>query len=175
MKIIRKPVIRLVFLMIVSSFILMTSCSFSGHVPQRSGSGFIRKEFLQYRRIAILPFKGDSEGRASDYFAKSFHEKFQQMMIVDRKQLLKNFEEQYLFPDQLNEATRRQIGEAFGVEALVTGNVYYPSILRWLLQVQMIDVETGEVMGRSLVEINYMGAEGVKEACQIAVQNLTLR
>jgi hypothetical protein len=53
------------------------------------------------------------------------------------------------------------------------GDVYYPSILRWLLQVQIVDVETGDVMGRSFVEINYMGAEGVKEACKIAVQNLT--
>jgi hypothetical protein len=43
------------------------------------------------------------------------------------------------------------------------------------LQVQIIDVETGEVLGRSLVEINYMGAEGVKEACKIAVQNLTFK
>ena len=30
-------------------------------------------------------------------------------------------------------------------------------------------------MGRSMVKINYMGAEGVKEACRIAVQNLMLK
>jgi hypothetical protein len=47
--------------------------------------------------------------------------------------------------------------------------------LRWLLQVQVIDVETGEVMGRSLVEIDYIGAERVKEACKIVVRNLALK
>jgi hypothetical protein len=95
--------------------------------------------------------------------------------LTERKQLLGIFEEQDLYPGQLNEATRRKIGEVLGVQALIIGNVYYPSILRWLLQVQIIDVETGEVLGRSLVEINYMGAEGVKEACKIAVQNLTFK
>jgi hypothetical protein len=39
----------------------------------------------------------------------------------------------------------------------------------------VIDVETGEVMGRSFVEINYVGAEGVKEASKIAVKNLALK
>jgi hypothetical protein len=95
--------------------------------------------------------------------------------LVERKQVLEIFKERDLYPDQLSELTRREISEVFGVKALIIGNVYYPSILRWLLQVEIIDVETGEVMGRSMVEINYMGAEGVKEACRIAVQNLRLK
>jgi hypothetical protein len=53
------------------------------------------------------------------------------------------------------------------------GNVYYPSIVRWLLQVQLVDAETNEVLGRSLAEIDFMGAEGAKEGCKIAVQYLT--
>jgi len=97
------------------------------------------------------------------------------MALLKRKQLLGFFEEQGLYPDQLSEATRRKFGQVFYVQAIIIGNVYYPSILRWLLQVQIIDVETGEVMGRSMVEIDFMGAEGVKEACRIAVQNLTLK
>jgi len=52
------------------------------------------------------------------------------------------------------------------------GNVYYPSIVRWLLQVQIVDVETNEVLGRSLAEIDFMGAGGRNEACKIAVQYL---
>jgi hypothetical protein len=165
----------LVTLGLFYSSIFATGCSFTGGVPQWSGNGFIRKELLEYKRIAVLPFKGDEKGEATDTFAQTFQEKFETMALVERKQLLEIFKEKDLYPDQLSEVTRREISEVFGVQALIIGNVYYPSILRWLLQVEIIDVETGEVMGRSMVEINYMGAEGVKEACKIAVQNLRLK
>jgi hypothetical protein len=148
-------------------------CSSNGWVAQRSGSGFIRKEFFDYRRAAVLPFEGDTKGEVSNVFARTFHEKFTQIELVGQGQLLKDFREQDLYSNQLNEAVRRKIGEVFGVQAIVAGNVYYPSILRWLLQIQIIDVETGEVMGRSLVEINFVGAEKAEEACRIAVQYLT--
>lgn len=154
-------------------FMIVSGCSSTGWVPQWSGSGFIKKEFLDYKKVAVLPFKGDTKGEASDTFAQNFHERFQQIALVERKQLLGIFEEQDLYSDQLSEATRTKISEVFGARALIIGDVYYPSILRWLLQVQVIDIETGEVMGRSLVEINFMGAEGKKEACKIAVHNLT--
>lgn len=155
--------------------IFATGCSFTGGVPQWSGNGFIRKELLEYKAIAVLPFKGDAKGEASDTFAQAFHEKFEPITLVGRKQVSEFFKEKDLYPDQLSQVTRREISEAFGVQALIIGNVYYPSILRWLLQVEIIDVETGEVMGRSMVEIDYMGAEGVKEGCRIAVQNLRLK
>lgn len=154
--------------------IFATGCSFTGGLPPSSGSGFLRNELLEYKKIAVLPFKGDTKGEASDTFAQVFHKKFQTMTLVERKQVLGIFEEQSLYADQLGEATR-EIGKAFGVQAVVVGNVYYPSILRWLLQVQIIDVETGEVLGRSMVEVDYAGAEAVKEACRIAVQNLAPR
>ena len=169
----------LVFILVtVGSFcssIFCTGCSFTGGLPPSSGSGFIRKELFKYEKIAVLPFKGDTKGEAADTFAQFFHKKFQSITLVERKLVLGIFEEQSLYADQLSEATRREIGKAFGVKAVVVGNVYYPSILRWLLQVQIIDVETGEVLGRSMVEIDYAGAEAVKEACRIAVQNLTPR
>jgi hypothetical protein len=95
--------------------------------------------------------------------------------LVRREQVLKAFQDQDLYSDRIDEATRRKIGQLFGVQAVILGDVYYPSILRWLLQIQVIDIETGQVMGRSFVEINYVGAEGVKEACKIAVKNLALR
>jgi len=154
-------------------FMIVSGCSSNGWVPQWSGSGFIKKEFLDYQKVAVLPFKGDTKGEASDTFAQSFQERFHQITLVDRKQLLGIFQEQDLYSDRLNETTERKIGEDFGVQALIAGDIYYPSILRWLLQVRIIDIETGEVMGRSLVEIDFMGAEGVKQACRIAVQNLT--
>jgi len=165
----------LVTLGLFCSSILATGCSFIGGVPPSSGSGFVRKELLEYKKIAVLPFKDDTKGEASDTFAQVFHEKFQTIALVERKQVMGSFEEQSLYADQPSEAARREIGKVFGVQAVIVGNVYYPSILRWLLQVQIIDVETGEVMGRSMVEINYAGAEGVKKACRIAVQNLTPR
>ena len=83
------------------------------------------------------------------------------------------FQEQDLYSDRLDVATRRKIGQVFGVQAIIIGNIYYPSIFRWLSQIQVIDAENGQIMGRSFVEINYLGAEGMKEACRIAVQNLT--
>lgn len=153
----------------------LSPVSFTGGVPQWSGNGFIRKELLEYKKIAVLPFKGDPKGEASNTFAQTFHEKFEPIALVGRKRLLEFFKEKNLYPDQLTEVTRREIGEVFGVQALILGNVYYPSILRWLLQVEIIDVDTGEVMGRSTVEVNYIRAEGVKEACRIAVQNLRLK
>jgi hypothetical protein len=39
----------------------------------------------------------------------------------------------------------------------------------------VIDVETGEVMGCSFVEINYVGAKGAKKVSKIAVKNLALK
>jgi hypothetical protein len=166
---------RLVFLGLFCSSITFTGCSFSGGVPQWSGSGFSRGEILDYKKAAVFPFKGDTRGEASDAFAESFHETFPQIELVRRDQVLEAFQEQDLYSDRIDEATRRKMGKVLGVQALIVGDVYYPSIFRWLLQIQVIDVESGEVMGRSFVEINYVGAEGVKEGCRIAAQNLTRR
>ena len=153
-------------------FSIVTGCSSNSWVSQWSGSGFLKRDFLDYKKVAVLPFKGDTKGKASDAFAQSFHERFHQITVVDQKQLLGSFWEQDLYSGRLNKATERKIGEDFGVQALIIGDVYYPSVLRWLLQVQIVDVETGEVMGRSLVEIDFMGALGVRQACEIAVQYL---
>jgi TolB-like protein len=153
----------------------VAGCLFTGGVPQWSGSGFIRKELLQYDKVAVLPFQGDKKGEASDTFAENFREKFSQIELVKREQVVEVFQEQDLYSDRLGEATRRKIGQVFGVQALIIGNVYYPSIFRWLLQIQVIDAESGQVMGRSFVEINYLGAEGMRDACRIAVENLALQ
>jgi len=144
-------------------------------VPQWSGSGFIRKEFLEYKKVAVLPFQGDTKGEASDAFAENFHKRFPQIELIRREQVLEVFQEEELRSERIDEAGRRKIGRVFDVQALILGDVYYPSILRWLLQIQVMDIENGEVMGRSSVEVNYVGAEGVREACQIAVKNLALR
>jgi len=166
---------RFFFLGLLCSSITVAGCSFTGGVPQWSGSGFIRKELLEYKKVAVLPFKGDMKGEASDTFAETFHARFPQIELVRREQVLEVFQREELYSERIDEATRRKIGRVFGVQAFIIGNVYYPSLLRWLLQIQVMDVERGEVMGRSLVEVNYVGAEGVNEACKIAVKNLTVR
>jgi len=170
---------HLIFLGLLCSSITIVGtiagCFFTGGVPQWSGSGFIRKDLLEYKKVAVLPFKGDSGGETSGNFAETFHEKFPRFEVVRRGQVLEAFQEQDLYPERIDEATRRRIGQVFGVQAFITGNVYYPSIFRWLLQIQVVDVEKGEIMGRSFVEMNYVGAEGMKEACKIAVKNLALR
>jgi hypothetical protein len=151
----------------------IAGCSIMG-APPSSASGFIRKEFLRYERAAVLPFKGDT-GEASYIFAEDFHEKFPQIELVRREEVFTVLQEQDLYSDWIDDAARRRIGEALGVQALITGDVYYPSVLRWLLQIQVIDVGTGEIIGRSLVEIDYAGSLGVGWASRIAVENLAPR
>ena len=152
--------------------LVLAGCSSTVRVPQWSGSGFLKKDFLKYKRVAVLSFEGDSKGETSEHFTRALHEKFPEIELVESKQLLEVFRKEDLYPNRVNEVMRRKIRESFGVQALVIGNVYYPSVVRWLLQIQIVDVETGEVMGRSLVEIDFMGALGVRQACKIAVQYL---
>jgi len=162
-----------IFLGLFCLSVIIAGCSGTVKVPQWSGSGFLKKEFLEFKKVAVLPFEGDPKGEVTEDFARAFHEKFPQMELVEPKQLLKVFRKEDLYPNRVNETTRRKIQEFFGVRALVVGNVYYPSIVRWLLQVQLVDAETNQVLGRSLAEIDFMGAEGAREACKIAVQYLT--
>jgi hypothetical protein len=126
-----------------------------------------------YKSVAVLPFEGDDSGEVSNAFALSFHEKFPQISIADQKRVLEFFRDQALTPARLDEEARLRIGNTLGVQALITGNIYYPSITRWFLQVVVFDTETGKVMGRSLVEIDFMGAMGKEEAARFAVEKLT--
>ena len=168
--------IRIALSVLVSSVFFYAGCSlFKEGVPQWSGSGFIRPEFLEYKKVAVLPFKGDPKGEVSDAFALSFHERFPEMAVVDRKRILERLKEQDLHPNRIDEATRAEIGKVFDVQAVIVGSVYYPSIVRWLLQVRIIDVKTGQSMGSSLVEVNFAGAMGLKEGCRLAVQQLKPR
>jgi hypothetical protein len=166
---------RLTLFSLLCSIAFVAGCSLNQKVPQWSGSGFIRKGFLEYKRVAILPFNGDPTGEVSDAFALRFQDRFPQIATVDRRQLLKAFQNQDLYTDRFDEAKRAKLRETFGVDAVVMGDVYYPSIVRWLLQVKVVDVKTDVVMGRSLVEIDFMGAEGMEQACNLAVQMLTLK
>jgi hypothetical protein len=156
------------FLIIITMGCFLNSCA-----PQWSGSGFVRKEFLEYNSVAVLPFKGDDSGEVSRAFAWNFYEKFPQISIVDRKRVLEFFRDQPLPSDPLDEETRLRIGNHLNAKALITGNIYYPSITRWLLQIMILDTETGKVMGRSLVEINFRGAMGKEAAARFAVEKLT--
>ena len=165
--------IRLLLGLLLCVSIIVAGCTSIVKVPQWSGSGFLKKEFLEYKKVAVLPFEGDSKGKTSEAFAWAFHQKFPHIELVEPKSLLEVFRKEDLYPNQVNDAMRRNIQKSFGVQALIMGNVYYPSIVRWLFQVQIIDAQTNEVLGRSLVEIDFMGAEGKKEACKIAVQYLT--
>jgi hypothetical protein len=160
----------LLFLMII-----VTDCSLKLGVPQWSGSGFIRKEFLEYKSVAVLPFEGDDSGEVSNAFSLSFHEKFPQISIVARKRVLEVLRHEAFNPGRLDEESRLRIGNTLGVQALIAGNIYYPSITRWLLQITILDTETGKVMGRSLVEIDFMGAMGREEGARFAVEKLTTR
>jgi hypothetical protein len=78
-------------------------------VPQWSGSGFLKKGFLEYKKVAVLPFEGDSKGEASEDFARAFHEKIPQTELVEPQQLLEVFRKEDLYPNRVNEATRRKI------------------------------------------------------------------
>ncbi len=154
---------------------VVTGCSSTFGVVQWSGSGFLRKAFLEYKSVAILPFEGDDSGEVLEAFTHAFRERFPQISVVDRKTVVEAFQGQALNPGQLDEAARTKVGKTLGVQALITGRVYYPTILRWHLQVVIVDAETGRVMGRSLAEIDFMGALREKEGAELAVHKLTLQ
>lgn len=75
----------------------------------------------------------------------------------------------------MDDATRLKIGRRVGAQALITASVYSPSLLSWFLQIKILDVETGRMMGRSTVEINSLSATDLEEAARLAVEKLTLR
>ena len=145
-----------------------TGCS------QRSGSGFLRKEFLEYKSVAILRFAGDDSGEISEAFASHFQERFPKISMLSGKMFLENFREDKFNPNQLDEETRLKIGRRLGAQALVTGSIYSPKISSWFLQVKIIDTETGKVMGRSMVEMASWFSTDVEKATRLAVDKLSL-
>jgi hypothetical protein len=173
--------IVLSYLLVLASLAMANGCSNDESivqavgVPQWTGSGFLKKEFLEYRRVAILPFEGDPEGETSDTFRRSLQARFPEMTLIRRSHVLKKFQEQDLYYGRLDKTTRTEIGTFFDVQAVVMGSVSYPSVLRWLLQVVIVDTKSDAVLGRSFVEINFLGAEGMPKGCEFAVQSLIVR
>jgi len=155
----------LIFFIIVSA----TACSQSG------GSGFLRKEFLGYENVAILPFEGDDTGEMSRAFARDFQKRFPQISILGGRKFLDDPREEKFNLYQLDDVTRLKIGKRVGAQALITGAIYSPSILSWFLQVKIMDVETGRMMGRCTVEIDSLSATDIEEAARIAVEQLSPR
>jgi hypothetical protein len=141
---------------------------------QSGGSGFLRKEFLEYENIAVLPFEGDDTGQVAKAFARNFHERFPEISILGGRQFLDNPQEEKPNLDQLDDATRLKIGRRVGAHALITGRIYSPGLLSWYLQVKIIDTETGQVLGRSMVEIDSLFATDIEKAAHLAVEKLSL-
>jgi len=142
---------------------------------QRGGSGFLRKEFLEYENVAILPFEGEDTGEMSKAFARGFQKRFPQISILGGRRFLDDPREEKFNLYQLDDATRLKIGRRVGAQALITGAIYSPSILSWFLQVKIMDVETGRIMGRSTVEIDSLSATNIEEAARLAVEQLSPR
>lgn len=141
----------------------------------QSGSGFLRKEFLEYENVAILPFEEDDTGEMSKAFARDFHRRFPQISILGGRKFLDDPGAEKVNLYQMDEATRLRIGRRVGAQALITGAIYSPSLLSWFLQVKIVDVETGRMMGRSTVEINSLSATDKEEAARLAVEKLSPR
>ncbi|MFH1798473.1 MAG: hypothetical protein ABH844_03925, partial [Candidatus Omnitrophota bacterium] len=148
--------------------LLMTGCS------QPSGSGFLRKEFLEYQNVAILPFEGDDTGEVAKAFARDFHKRFPQIAILGGRQFLDNPKEEKFNLNQLDDATRFKIGRRVDAQALITGSIYSPNISSWFLQVKIIDTETGKMMGRSMVEIGSLFSTDIENATRLSVDKLSL-
>jgi hypothetical protein len=158
----------------------LSLCLFLGTVlsvmgcAQPGGSGFLRKEFLKYETIAVFPFEGDDTGKVAKAFARNFHERFPQISILGGRQFLDNPQEEKFNLNQLDDATRLKIGRRVGAQALITGMIYSPSLLSWYLQVKIIDTETGQVLGRSMVEIDSLFPTNIEKAARLAVEKLSL-
>jgi hypothetical protein len=52
--------------------------------------------------------------------------------------------------------------------------IYSPGILSWYLQVKIIDTETGQVLGRSMVQIDSLFSTDIEKAARLAVEKLSL-
>jgi hypothetical protein len=141
---------------------------------QAGGGGYLRKEFLKYENIAVLPFEGDDTGKAAKAFARNFHERFPQISILGGRQFLDNPQEEKFNLNQLDDATRLKIGRRVGAQALITGMIYSPGLLSWYLQVKIIDTETGQVLGRSMVQIDSLFSTDIEKAARLAVEKLSL-
>lgn len=140
---------------------------------QSGGSGFLKKEFLKYQNFAVLPFEGDDTGEVAKAFARNFQKRFPEISNLGGRQFLDNPEEKINL-NQLDDATRLKIGRRVGAQALITGMIYSPGILNWYLQVKIIDTETGEVLGRSTVQIDSLFATDIEKAARLAVEKLSL-
>jgi hypothetical protein len=162
----RKVYISLLLLQVIA--FLVAGCA------QQRGSGFLRKEFLDYQNVAILPFRGDDTGEVAKAFGWNFHQRFPRISILGGRQFLDNPKEEKINFDQLDDATRLKIGRRVGAQALITGSIYSPGISNWFLQVKIIDTETGEVMGRSMVEIGSLFSTDIEKATRLAVEKLSL-
>jgi len=141
---------------------------------QTGGSGFLRREFLKYENIAVLPFEGDDTGEVAKAFARNFHERFPEISILGGRKFLDNPQEEKFNLNQLDDATRLNIGRRVGAQALITGMISSPSLLRWYLQVKIIDTETGEVLGRSMVEMDSLFPTDIEKAARLAVERFSL-
>lgn len=157
-----------IFLMLFIIVSLM-ACS------QPTGSGFLRKEFLEYDNVAILPFEEDDTGEVAKAFARNFHRRFPQLSILGGRKFSDDPREEKVNLYQLDDATRLKIGGRVGAQALIAGSIYSPSILSWFLQVKVMDVETGRIMGRSTVEIHSLSATDIEEAARLTVERLSPR
>ena len=153
-------------LMIVFS---VMGCAHSG------GSGFLKKEFLKYENVAVLPFEGDESGQVAKAFARNFQRAFPEVSILGGRQFLDNPPEEKFNLYQLDDATRLRIGRRVGAQALITGMIYSPGLLSWYLQVKIADTETGEVLGRSIVEVDSLFATDIEKAARMAVEKLSSR
>jgi hypothetical protein len=142
---------------------------------QSRGSGFLKKEFLEYESIAILPFEGDDTGEMSKAFARDFQKRFPQISILGGRKFLDDPKTEKVNLYQMDDSTRLKIGRRVGAQALITGAIYSPGILSWFLQVKIMDVETGRMMGRSTVEIDSLSATDIEEASRLAVEKLSLQ
>jgi hypothetical protein len=142
---------------------------------QQSGSGFLRKEFLEYKSVAILRFERDDSGEVSEAFANNFRERFPQISILSGKVFLDNFRKETFNPNQLDDVTRLKIGRTIGAQALITGSIHSPSISSWFLQVKIIDAKTGRMMGRSTVTFYSLMPTDIREATRLAVEKLSMR
>lgn len=147
----------------------VTACSY------QSGSGFLRREFLEYENVAILPFEGDDTGEMSKAFARGFQKRFPQISILGGRRFLDDPSTEKINLFQMDDAARLKIGKRVGAQALITGAIHSSSLLSWFLQVKIMDVETGRMMGRSTVEIHSLSATDIEEAARLAVEKLTLR
>lgn len=129
--------IRLRYLFLAAS-LLLASCG-AARVGHGSDVAYVDPVFSTFVRVGIVSEMGTS---LENVFIPLYASSFPNQEVFERRYLAKLIGEQDLLPGRLDEATRAQLGELAGLQAII---VPYQDSDSFSLRI--IDVASGRILG----------------------------